>query len=278
MVQHTATEVDINQLFNIKVYDRNDQEFAVIDNVWVDRNEHPQFLGILTHGNENHVIPAQGAELSSRGDKVRLAYDKDTVNASPTCDPTKDLRDEDERKVYDFFQDKGPDVISSSAPMEYSDDYSQAEEESIPLREGDVVAETGNVVADKRQMGRSDYNQTEEKTIPLREEELVVGTHQVEEGSARLKKVVRSETVEQPINLCHEELVVEREASSGEKVSPESLGEEEYYIPLYHEEAVVQKQAREKERIHVGKRKICEQEVVSDKLRREELEGPERQS
>jgi uncharacterized protein (TIGR02271 family) len=277
MVQHTATEVDIHQLFNTKVYDRDGQEFAEIANVWVDKNEHPQFLGILTHGNENHIIPAQGAELSSRGDKVRLAYDKDTVKASPTCDPTKDLRDEDERKVYEFFQGKGPDVSYSSAPMGHSD-YNQIEEEIIPLREGDVVAETGDVVADKRQMGRSDYNQTDEKTIPLREEELVVGKHQVEEGSARLKKVVRSETVEQPINLCHEELVVEREAGSSEKVSPESLGEEEYYIPLYHEEAVVQKQAREKERIHVSKRQVCEQEVVSDKLRREEIEGPDRQS
>jgi uncharacterized protein (TIGR02271 family) len=243
MVQHTATEVDIHQLFNTKVYDRDGQEFAEIANVWVDKNEHPQFLGILTHGNENHVIPAQGAELSSRGDKVRLAYDKDTVNASPTCDPTKDLRDEDERKVYDFFQGKGPAVISPYAPME-----------------------------------RSDYSQADEKTIPLREEELVVGKREVEEGSVRLKKVVRSETVEQPIELRREELVIEREAGSGEKISPESLGEEEYYIPLYHEEAVVQKQAREKERIHVGKRETSEHEVVSDKLRREELEGPERQS
>jgi uncharacterized protein (TIGR02271 family) len=310
MVQHTATEVDIQQLFNTKVYDRNGQEFAEVANVWVDRNEHPQFLGILTHGSENHIIPAQGAELSSRGDKVRLAYDEDTVNASPTCDPNEDLRDEDERKVYAFFQGKGPDVGYSYAPMERSG-YNQIEEEVIPLREGDVLAEEGDVVADKRQMGRSGYNQAEEealpprkgdvvaekgdvvvdkraaerpnynrveeKTIPLREEELVVGKRAVEEGSVRLRKVVRSETVEQPVELRHEEIMVEREPGSGEKVSPESLGEEEYYIPLYHEEAVVQKQAREKERIHVGKRETSEREVVSDKLRREELKGPERQ-
>ncbi|MGR6035568.1 MAG: YsnF/AvaK domain-containing protein [Candidatus Nitrosoglobus sp.] len=301
--QRIATEVNIHQLFNTKVYDRNGHQFAEIANVWVDRNEHPQFLGILTHGNENHIIPAQGAELSSRGDKVRLAYDEDTVNASPTCDPDEDLDDEDERRVYAFFQGKGPDVGYFSAPMGRSD-YNQIQEEVIPLREGDVLAETGDVVADKHQMGSSEYTQTEEvippkneavvadkraaehadysqieeKTIPLREEELVVGKRAVEEGSVRLRKVVRSETVEQPVELRHEEIMVEREPGSGEKVSPESLGEEEYYIPLYHEEAVIQKQAREKERVHVGKRETSDREVVSEKLRREELKGPERQS
>lgn len=243
MVQHIATEVDIQQLFNAKVYDRTGQELARIANVWADENEHPLFLGILTHGNENHIIPARGAEVSSRGDKVRLAYDKDTVNASPTRDPDKDLREEDERKVYDFFQGKGPDVGYSHAPME-----------------------------------RPDHDQTEEKTIPLREEELAVGKRDVEEGSVRLKRVVRSETVEQPVELRHEEIVIDREAGSGEQVSPESLGEEEYYIPLHHEEAVVQKQAREKERVHVGKREHSEREVVSGKVREEELKGAKRES
>lgn len=242
MTQHIATEVDFHQLFNSKVYDRNGQEFAKVDNVWVDKNEHPQFLGILTHGKENHIIPAQGAELSSRGGKVRLAYDKDTVNASPTCDSERDLRDEDERRVYDFFHGKGPDLIYSSAPA-----------------------------------GRPDYSQSEEKTIPLREENLAVGKREVEEGSMHLKRVVRSHTEEVPVDLRHEEIVVEREGGSGEKVSPESIGEKEYYIPLYHEEAVVQKQAREKERVHVGKRETVEREIVSDKLREEELKGPDRQ-
>lgn len=242
MTQHTATEVDFHQLFNSRVYDRNGEEFAKVDNVWVDKNEHPQFLGILTHDKANHIIPAQGAELSSRGGKVRLVYDKDTVKASPTCDSERDLSDEEERKVCDFFQGKGPDLISSPAPA-----------------------------------GRPDYSQSEEKTIPLREEEMTVGKHEVEEGGVRLKRVVRSHTEEVPVNLRHEEIVVEREAGSGEKVSPESIGEEEYYIPLYHEEAVVQKQTREKERVHVGKRETTEREVVSDKLREEELKGPERQ-
>lgn len=209
----------------------------------MDKNEHPQFLGILTHDKANHIIPAQGTELSSRGDKVRLAYDKDTVNASPTCDSERDLRDEDERRVYDFFQGKGPDLISSSTPRE-----------------------------------RSDYSQSEERTIPLREEEIVVGKHEVEEGSMRLKRVVRSHTEKVPVDLRHEEIVVEREGGSGEKVSPESIGEEEYYIPLHHEEAVVQKQTREKERVHVGKRETTEREVVSDKLREEKIKGPERPS
>ncbi|WP_166805061.1 DUF2382 domain-containing protein [Nitrosococcus wardiae] len=250
MAPHTATEVDIHQLFNTKVYDRNGEEFAKVANVWVDDNAHPYFLGIQTHGSANHVIPAQGAELSSRGNKVRLAYDKATVEASPTCDPREDLRDEDERKIYTFFQDKGPDLTASYTAREQSD-VGRAEEKSIPR---------------------------EEKSIPLKEEEMVVGKRDVEEGSVRLRKVVRSKTEEQPVELRSEELVVEREPGSGEKVSPETLGEEEYYIPLYHEEAVVQKQAREKERVHVGKRETTEREVVSEKLREEELKGPERQS
>ncbi|WP_166805133.1 SPW repeat protein [Nitrosococcus wardiae] len=78
-------------------------------------------MGILTHGNTNHVIPAQGAKLSSRDNSVRLAYDKATVEASPICDPKEDLGDEDERKVHAFFQGKGPDLTALPAPMARSD-------------------------------------------------------------------------------------------------------------------------------------------------------------
>lgn len=256
--QHTATEVDIRQLFNTKVYDRNSQEFAKVANVWVDKDEHPQLLGILMQDNENHIIPAQGAELSSRGDKVRLAYDMDTVNASPTCDPTKDLRDEDERKVYDFFQGKDPNLINP---------YASSNDNQVGVY--DQAREYGQAQGD---------NQTEGKDISLSEEELAVGKREVEEGSVRLRKVVRTETVEQPVDLRHEEIVIDRGPGSGKEVPLESIGEEEYYIPLHHEETVIQKQAHERERIHVGKRVNTEHEVVSEKLRREELKDSERQS
>lgn len=241
MTKHTATEVDIQKLFKTSVYDRNGQELAPVANVWVDEDEHPRFLGIPTDGeDENHIIPGEGAEVSSWGQKVRLAYDRDTVDASPTRDPSKDLSYEDERKVCDFFQGKGPDIIYPCAPAK-----------------------------------RADYATAEEKDIPLSEEELVVGKREVGEGNVRLKKVVRSHTEEQPVELRHEDIVVDRKAGSGEPVSPESLGEQEYYIPLYHEEAVVQKQARERERVHVGKRGTDEREVVSREVREEELKDPE---
>jgi hypothetical protein len=117
MAHTPATEVDIHRLFNTQVYNRQGETFAHIANVWTDENEHPYFLGIQTFDNANHVVPAQGAELSSRGDKVRLAYDKATVQASPTCDPEQDLRDEDVRRVCDyFFQDPGPGSTASSTP------------------------------------------------------------------------------------------------------------------------------------------------------------------
>jgi hypothetical protein len=99
MAHTPATEADIHRLFNTQVYDRQGEAFAHIANVWTDENEHPYFLGIQTFDKTNHVVPAQSAELSSRGDKVRLAYDKATVQASPICDPERDLRDEDARRV-----------------------------------------------------------------------------------------------------------------------------------------------------------------------------------
>jgi uncharacterized protein (TIGR02271 family) len=243
MAHTTATHVDIHRLFNTQVHDRQGEAFAHIANVWTDENEHPYFLGIQTFDKANHIIPAQGAELSSRGDKVRLAYDKATVQAAPTCDPEQDLRDEDVRRVCDYFARQDPALDAPFAPKV-----------------------------------QSDRSRREEKTIPLNEEELSVGKRKVEEGGAHLKKVVRSRTEQRPVELRHEELVIEREPGSGEKVSPDSLGEEEYYIPLRHEEAVIQKQAREKARVHVGKREETKREVVSEKRREEELKGPEGQS
>src|SRR5699024_9826193 len=156
---------------------------------------------------------------------------------------------EDERKVYDFFQGKDPNLINPYAPRTPSNDGQVGVYDQI----GDYdQAEEPNQSGNYNQA--NEYSQAEEKSIPLREEERVIGEREVEEGSVRQRKVVNTETVEQPIELRREEMVIDREPGSGEKGSPESLGEEEYYIPVYHEEPVIQKQARERERIHVGKR------------------------
>ena len=51
MAQPTATEVDIRQLFNTRVYDCQGKEFARVANVWTDENKHPYFLGIQMFDN-----------------------------------------------------------------------------------------------------------------------------------------------------------------------------------------------------------------------------------
>ncbi len=259
---HTATEMDVQQLFDCNVVDKNGESFGKVENVWVDSGEHPQFLGISTGWlgmGKTHVIPAEAAELSSKGDKVRLSYTKDTVKDAPAFDPKEDLSDAEEQQVYDFYRGKGPELHGGYRESGYGETGFAPESPAVGEQRG---LHTGSG----------------ETTIPLKEEELSIGKKQSTSGGVRLKKVVRTEKVEQPVELRREELVMDRTEGSGRTTDANSIGEEEYFIPLYQEELDVKKQTREKERVHVSKQDTTKRETVADKLRTEDLKGPDSRS
>jgi uncharacterized protein (TIGR02271 family) len=112
--------------------------------------------------------------------------------------------------------------------------------------------------------------------MQLSEEELKVGKREVEAGGVRLRKIVRTETVNQPVQLKREEIVIERvpagQGKSQQPASGKTFANEEIYIPLRREEAVVEKKARVREEVRVSKESQTDQQQISEKVRREDVE------
>ncbi|HUR44439.1 MAG TPA: DUF2382 domain-containing protein [Candidatus Saccharimonadales bacterium] len=112
----------------------------------------------------------------------------------------------------------------------------------------------------------------EEATVQLSREEVKVGKREVEYAGVRIRKIIKTEIVNQPVELKREEIIIERIPAGQYKPGNKNLNEEEVYIPLRREEPVVQKESHVIEEIHARKRVETEHQVVSEQVRREDVE------
>ncbi len=115
---------------------------------------------------------------------------------------------------------------------------------------------------------------TENMTIPVIEEELQVGKREVESGGVRVRSRVIEKPVEETLRLRQEHVVVNRHAVNRAVTDSDlsSFQEGNFDITERAEEAVVSKQARVVEEIEIGKQVSEREEVVSDTVRRTDVE------
>jgi uncharacterized protein (TIGR02271 family) len=243
------SEVNMERVAGYDVYDRNNEHIGSTTAIWMDPQEQPAFIGVKTTWlfGKTHVVPAYGAEVNHREERVRLAYAGDIVKDAPSYDPDSELDQAKQRKVFAYYRDKGtflPEGMESRGEE-------AGRRETEPTR-----AETGT-----------------ETVIPLSEEEIRVGKRQVETGGVRLRKIVRSEVVQRPVELQHEEVVIERTPGGQASKPGEQVFEgQDIYIPLRREEPVIEKEARVREEIRARKTTGTEQRTVSGEVRKEDVE------
>lgn len=111
-------------------------------------------------------------------------------------------------------------------------------------------------------------------TIPVVEEELQVGKRTVEQGGVRVRSRVIEKPVQETLRLREEHVVVNRRPVN-RAVSDTDLNtftEGEIEITERAEQAVVSKQARVVEEIEIGKQVSEREQVVSDTVRRTDVD------
>ncbi len=115
----------------------------------------------------------------------------------------------------------------------------------------------------------------DESVLRLHEERLAIDKRQVSGGEVRVGTTVKSQTQSVDVPVFHEELYIERRpvgAASAGSVD-ETIGEgREIRIPLTAERLDVSKRTVVTDEIVVGKRRVSENQHVSETLRREELD------
>ena len=125
--------------------------------------------------------------------------------------------------------------------------------------------------------GLSDRDTLREDSIQLREEELIARKQRVQTGEVEVGKrvVAEEQTIEVPV--AREEVYVERRPVDRRPADDADFGSgrEEIRVPVMEEEVDVDKRAVVTEEISVGKRVTQDTERVSGTVRREEavIEG-----
>ncbi len=251
------------------VYDHSDQKIGKVDDLFVDENDQPEYIGVKMGflGTRSTLIPFQMATVDDSRQAIVVATDKETAKNGPSFDDDREITPEFENEVYSYYglqqtgstEDRGSYADYSAGPgMAMGDTESGEFREHSPAEEG--ISGEG-----------SDLDDRDELRVQRTEEELAAGTREVEAGAMRVRKRVRTDREQIEVPTRREEVSVERVPVSGEATETE-IGEDEVVVPVTEEEVVVSKRPVAKEEVRIRKDVVEDTQVVEEDVRREEID------
>ena len=270
-----------------EVYDTNYQKIGKVDDLFVDENDQPEYIGVKMGflGTTSTLIPIELVRVNDKRKLLEVAADKDTVKEGPTFGDDREITAEFERRVRSYYQVQTAHSSSSSERGAYEAYYSDAARDErvdvLPgdragLRERSGERHASSKPARSSGVGRKHdselRDEEEELRIPRVEEELRAGTREREVGRLRVRKRVRTERERVRVPKRREEVSVERVSVNREATEAEIGKDEEFFVPVSEEEVVVEKRPVVKEEIRLRKDVVEEEEVVERDVRKEEID------
>src|SRR5215203_5439092 len=268
-----------DQYAGYEVYDRKGEKIGKVDDLFVDENDQPEYLGVKMGflGLEGtSLIPWELTKADEQGRRIEVSVEKAQVKEGPSFNDDEDITPQYENEVQSHY---GLGAMQGTADRgAYGDYYADKEREGQVgpgVRMGDT--ETGEFRGHGRdQEGVNQPGDDLEDEDELRgqrsEEELRAGTREREAGALRVRKRVRTDREQLRVPTRHEEVSVERVPVEGREASGAEIGEDEVVMPVTKEEVVVEKRPVVKEEIRVRKDVVEDEEVVEEDVRREEVD------
>ncbi len=92
-------------LVGYEVQDSSNTKIGTVNNLWVNDNGQPTFLGVKTSWvlGKNHIVPAQSATVNDASKVVRLPFAEEKIKDAPTFEAGGDLSDTDERTICSYY-------------------------------------------------------------------------------------------------------------------------------------------------------------------------------
>jgi uncharacterized protein (TIGR02271 family) len=145
---------------------------------------------------------------------------------------------------------------------------------TVPAQTGrpDTRQDTRPDMLQKQQPDPGRQPQGEDAWLTRSEERFDIGTESIETGRVRLHKYVDTEPVEQSVHVYHEEYDVERIPITAEERQLGVIEEGEMEVILHEERAVLRKEAVPVERVRLVTKRIDEDRMFRDEIRRERIE------
>jgi uncharacterized protein (TIGR02271 family) len=261
-----------------EVYDSNGEKIGKVDDLFVDENDQPEYLGVKMGflGTKSTLIPWEIASVNEEGHRIEVSVEKGKAKDGPTFDDDREITPEYENEVRSYYGLQG--MQGSEQRGSYGEYYGDEPGKVGPgIREGDT--ETGEFRGHSEddegvnQSGSSDLEDEDELRVQRSEEELRAGTREREAGALNVRKRVRTDREQISVPTRHEEVSVERvPVEEGRETSEAEIGEDEVVIPVTEEEVVTEKRPVAKEEIRVRKDAVQDEEVVEEDVRREEVD------
>src|ERR671933_2602874 len=95
-----------DQYAGYEVYDRNGEKIGKVDDLFVDENDQPEYLGVKMGflGLEGtSLIPWELTRGNGEGHRIEVSVDKAQVNESPSFNDDRDITPEYEEQVYSHY-------------------------------------------------------------------------------------------------------------------------------------------------------------------------------
>jgi uncharacterized protein (TIGR02271 family) len=242
-----------DQYAGYEVYDRNGEKIGKVDDLFVDENDQPEYLGVKMGflGLEGtSLIPWELTKGDKEGHRIEVSVEKAQVKESPSFNDDRDITPEYEERVYSHYGlQRGQTGGERGSYGEYYGDEQR-----------------GHVEHDR---ARRDEDELRVQRI---EEELRAGTREREAGALNVRKRVRTDREQISVPTRHEEISVERVPVEGREASEAEIGEDEVSMPVVEEEVVVEKRPVVKEEVRIRKDVVEGEEVVEEDVRKEEVD------
>lgn len=245
----TAVMEDVRQWQGLKVTDPQGNKIGEISDVYFDAETHRPEWGLVKGGflgMHEHFVPLEQVRRIDE-ETIQVPYTQDKINDAPSVDADQELSQDEEQRLYSYY---GMQYSRQASPTGYGQGGMQGQQ--------------------AQQRGGQDTAMTRS------EEEMRVGTVRRPSELVRLRKYVVTENVQQTVPVSHEEVRVEREpiteANREKAMTGPEIRENVHEETLYTEEPVVEKRVVPKERVRLEKEQETEEETVTGKVRKEEVE------
>ncbi|HSH17917.1 MAG TPA: PRC and DUF2382 domain-containing protein [Candidatus Saccharimonadales bacterium] len=274
------------------VLDRDGNKIGSLGEIYVDdRSGEPAFATVKTglFGTKQSFIPLSIAQVPEDDkDAIRVDAPADQVKNAPQIDVDELLNPEEERTLYDYYEqdwgDDDTDDTDRTADRDTDDtdratdrddeDKDAATKSAAADRDRDTDDDDDTVAAGA--VGHDTSGPTTDQAMTRSEEELRVGAERRETGRVRLKKYVVTEHVTTTVPVQREEVRLEREPVTDDNVDAATngpdLSDEEHEIVLNEEVPVVDKKVVPKERVRLDKETVVDEQRVEGDVRKEQID------
>ena len=250
------------QFAGYEVYDAAKERIGKVDEIFVDENGSPEYVGVKTSrsGAGAIFIPLDAARVDEGRRAIDVPMPRSRIEEGPSYGDGQEITSEFEQLVCSYYG------------LEGGRD-SKGHEASMARHHAESHGSSSRPVGRDAGEHDADLSKTGELRIRRSEEEAWVEAREREAGRVNVRKQVRTEREQVRVPKMREQVDIERVPGEGREAPGAKIGEDdEVVVQVFEEEVVVSKRIVLKEEIRLRKRVVEEEEVVEVDLRKEEVD------